>query len=320
MQEASANNKRIAKNALLLYVRMLFLMLVSLYTSRVILDALGVEDYGIYNVVGGVVTMFSMLSGSLSAAISRFLTFELGTGNEEKLRIVFSSSVTIQAGIAIVIIFIAETVGLWFLNEKMVIPENRMTAANWCFQFSVITFAVNLISVPYNAAIIAHERMSAFAYISIFEGIGKLAIAWCIAIYPFDRLIFFGGMIAVLAIIIQIVYGLYCRYHFDECVYHFIYDHDLLKQMCSFAGWNFIGSSSGILRDQGINILLNLFFGPSVNASRGIAFKVQQTVQSFVVNFLTALTPPITKKYASCNYQETFNFFFGARFSYYLLR
>lgn len=182
MSQTSANNKRIAKNTLLLYFRMLFLMLVSLYTSRVILNALGVEDYGIYNVVGGVVTMFSMLSGSLSAAISRFITFELGTGDEDKLKMVFSSSVTIQAGIALIIILIAETLGLWFLNEKMVIPANRMAAANWCFQFSIITFAINLISVPYNAAIIAHEKMSAFAYISIMEALGKLTIAWLIVI------------------------------------------------------------------------------------------------------------------------------------------
>lgn len=317
MIDNSANNKRIAKNTLLLYVRMLFLMLVSLYTSRVILNALGVDDYGIYNVVGGFVMMFSMLSSSLSAAISRFLTFELGTGDTEKLKRVFSSSVTIQAGIAIVVILIAETIGLWFLNEKMVIPDNRITAANWCYQFSIITFAINLISVPYNAAIIAHERMSAFAYISIVEGLGKLAIAWCIVVSPIDRLVFFAGLVAALAVIIRFIYGLYCKHHFEECIYHFIYDHNLLKQMCGFAGWNFIGSSSGILRDQGINILLNLFFGPSVNASRGIASKVQQTVQNFVGNFLTALTPQITKKYASGNYQDTFKLvFFGAGFHY----
>ena len=164
MQDNSVNNKRIAKNTLLLYFRMLLLMLISLYTSRVILNALGVEDYGIYNVVGGVVTMFSMLSGSLSSAISRFITFELGKGDILKLKNVFSSSVTIQAGLALIIIVIAETLGLWFLNQKMVIPVNRMVAANWCFQFSIITFAINLISVPYNAAIIAHEKMSAFAY------------------------------------------------------------------------------------------------------------------------------------------------------------
>ncbi|MCI5854036.1 MAG: MATE family efflux transporter, partial [Prevotella sp.] len=169
MSTDSANNKRIAKNTLLLYFRMLLTMVVSLYTSRVVLGALGVEDYGIYNVVGGVVAMFSMLSGSLSAAISRFITFELGTGNNEKLKRVFSSSVTIQMGLSAIILVLAETVGLWFLNNKMVIPESRMYAANWVFQLSLLTFVINLISIPYNAAIIAHERMSAFAYISIFE-------------------------------------------------------------------------------------------------------------------------------------------------------
>ena len=169
--DSSNNNKRIAKNTLLLYFRMLLTMVVSLYTSRVVLGALGVEDYGIYNVVGGVVAMFSMLSGSLSAAISRFITFELGTGNKEKLKRVFSSSVTIQMGLCAIILVLAETVGLWFLNNKMVIPESRMYAANWVFQLSLLTFVINLISIPYNAAIIAHERMSAFAYISIFEAV-----------------------------------------------------------------------------------------------------------------------------------------------------
>ena len=320
MSEISANNKRIAKNTLLLYVRMLFLMLISLYTSRVILNALGVEDYGIYNVVGGVVTMFTMLSGSLSAAISRFITFELGTGDIEKLKKVFSSSVTIQAGIALLVILIGETVGLWFLNEKMVIPENRMTAANWCFQFSIITFAINLISVPYNAAIIAHEKMSAFAYISIIEGLGKLAIAWCIVISPIDRLVFFAGMVAVLAIIIRIIYGLYCKHYFEECTYHFVYDYDLLKQMFGFAGWNFLGNSAGILNSQGVNILSNLFFGVSVNAARGIAEKINAVMTQFVNNFTTAINPQITKSYAQgeIDYMRQLTYS-GARFSSYLL-
>ena len=260
MDTDSANNKRIAKNTLLLYFRMLFLMLVSLYTSRVILNALGVEDYGIYNVVGGVVTMFSMLSGSLSAAISRFLTFELGRGDYKKLHKIFSSSVTIQIAIVLVIMVLAQTIGLWFLNEKMVIPSERLTAANWCYQFSIITFAISLISVPYNAAIIAHERMSAFAYISILEALGRLSVAWCILQSPIDRLIFYGGMVALVGFIIFLIYMVYCKRHFDECTYHLIYDHDLLKQMFGFAGWNFIGASSSVLRDQGGNIILNLFF------------------------------------------------------------
>ncbi|MBQ0061390.1 MAG: oligosaccharide flippase family protein, partial [Bacteroidales bacterium] len=186
------NNKRIAKNTLLLYVRMLILMLVSLYTSRVVLNALGVEDYGIYNVVGGFVAMFSIISGSLSAAISRFITFELGTGNKDKLKSIFSSSITIQILLSIIIFIIAETIGLWFLNEKLVIPENRLVAANWCYQFSIASFIFSMISVPYNASIIAHERMSAFAYIGIVEAVGKLIIAFSIAFSPMDHLLFYS--------------------------------------------------------------------------------------------------------------------------------
>ena len=245
----SANNKRIAKNTLLLYVRMLFLMLISLYTSRVILNALGIDNYGIYNVVGGLVSMFSLISASLNASISRFLTFELGKGDRERLKDVFSTSVTIQIALALIVFFIAESVGLWFLNYKMVIPEGRMVAANWCFQFSIVTFVINLISVPYNAAIIAHEKMSAFAYISIIEAASKLIIAWLIVVNPIDRLIFFAAMCAMLSMIIRFVYAAYCK-RFEECRYHFYYDHDLFKQMFGFAGWNFIGASSMILRDN----------------------------------------------------------------------
>lgn len=319
-QNNTANSKRIAKNTLLLYVRMLFLMLISLYTSRVILNALGVEDYGIYNVVGGVVTMFSVLSGSLSAAISRFLTFELGTGNTESLKRVFSSSVTIQAGISLIFIVMAETIGLWFLNTKMVIPDERIVAANWCFQFSVITFAINLVTVPYNASIISHEKMSAFAYISIIEGLGKLMIAWCITISPIDRLVFYAGMVAILAWSICFIYSSYCKRHFEECIYHFIYDHDLLKQMFGFAGWNFIGASSAVLRDQGGNIILNLFFGPTVNAARAISVKVNAVINSFVQNFMMALNPQITKSFASGETDYMFKLIFqGARYSYYIL-
>lgn len=320
MTNLTTNNKRIAKNTLLLYVRMLFLMLVSLYTSRVILNALGVEDYGIYNVVGGVVTMFSILSGSLSAAITRFITFELGTGNSERLKSIFSSAVNIQAVLALIIIIIAETIGLWFLNEKMVIPVERLTAANWCYQFSIITFVINLISVPYNATIIAHERMAAFSYISILEAIGKLLVAWCIVISPIDRLSFFAAMIALLAIIIRMVYASYSKRHFEECSYHFIYDYELLKEMFGFAGWNFIGASSAVLRSQGINILLNLYFGPAVNAARAIASRVNLAITSFVHNFMVALNPQITKSYASGDREYMFKLIFqGARLSYYIL-
>ena len=296
------------------------MMAVSLYTSRVVLNALGVEDFGIYNVVGGVVAMFSMLSGSLSSAITRFITYELGTGNQENLKKIFSSSVTIQIGLAVLIIVLAEAVGVWFLNVKMNIPDARIVAANWVFQFSILTFAINLISVPYNASIIAHERMSAFAYISILEAIGKLVIAFLIVISPMDKLIFYAILMCSVALIVRFAYGTYCKKHFEECAYHFIFDKDLLKRMFGFAGWNFIGASAGILRDQGVNVIINLFCGPIVNAARGIAIQVNNAVQGFVSNFMTALNPQIIKSYASQdkNYLKSL-LFRGSRYSFFLL-
>lgn len=320
MSLASENNKRIAKNTLLLYFRMLLTMVVSLYTSRVVLQALGVEDYGIYNVVGGVVAMFSMLSGSLSAAISRFITFELGRNNLDNLKKVFSSAVTIQIALSLIIVLLAETIGLWFLNNKMIIPNERMIAANWVYQFSILTFAVNLISIPYNATIIAHEKMSAFAYISILEVIGKLVVAFTIVISPVDKLIYYGFLLMLIALIICSVYGYYCKRHFNECTYQFIFDKLLLKQMFGFAGWNFIGASSAILRDQGGNIVMNLFCGPVVNAARGIAMQVNHAIHGFVSNFMTALNPQITKSCASGNHEYMMTLIFqGARLSFYML-
>lgn len=320
MTNISSNNKRIAKNTLLLYIRMLFMMAVNLYTSRVVLNALGVEDFGIYNVVGGVVAMFSMLSGSLSSAISRFITYELGTGNRENMNKIFSSSVTIQIAMAVFIAVLAEAIGVWFLNVKMNIPETRMMAANWVFQFSVLTFAINLISVPYNASIIAHERMSAFAYISILEAIGKLAVAFLIVISPMDKLIFYAILMCMIALVVRLAYGTYCKKHFEECTYHFILDKDLLKQMFGFAGWNFIGASSAVLREQGGNVVINLFCGPTVNAARGIASQVNSAICGFVINFMTALNPQITKSYASNDHDYMMTLIFqGARLSFYML-
>ena len=320
MTAASENNKRIAKNTLLLYFRMLFMMAVSLYTSRVVLNVLGVEDFGIYNVVGGVVAMFTMLSGSLSAAITRFITYELGAGNQDNLRKIFSSAVTIQIGLAILIILLAEAVGVWFLNLKMNIPVARLNAANWVFQFSLLTFAINLISVPYNASIIAHERMSAFAYISILEAVGKLSIAFLIVVSPIDRLIFYALLMCVIALVVRVAYGAYCKKHFEECTYRFIFDKDLLKRMFGFAGWNFIGATSSILRDQGGNVVINLFCGPAANAARGIAFQVNNAISGFVTNFMTALNPQITKSYAAGDRDYMMVLIFqGARLSFYML-
>lgn len=320
MSQASQNNKRIAKNTLLLYVRMLFLMAVNLYTSRVVLNALGVEDFGIYNVVGGVVAMFSVISGSLSAAISRFITYELGKGNNDRLNKIFSASVTIQLLLSLIIVILVESIGVWFLNVKMSIPTDRMLAANWVLQFSIATFVINLVSVPYNAAIIAHERMSAFAYISILEALGKLAIAFLIVVSPMDRLIFYAILMCSVAVIIRAVYGYYCKRHFAECTYHFHWDREILKKMFGFAGWNFIGASSAVLRDQGGNIIINLFAGPAVNAARGIAGQVNNAVTGFVSNFMTALNPQITKSYASGDREYMMTLLYqGARLSFYML-
>lgn len=320
MSDTSANNKRIAKNTLLLYIRMLFMMAVSLYTSRVILHTLGVEDFGIYNVVGGVVAMFSVISGSLSSAISRFITYELGKGDKEKLVRIFSSSVTIQIGLGLIILVLAEAIGIWFLNTKMTIPTNRMYAANWVFQLSILTFIINLISVPYNAAIIAHERMSAFAYISILEVVAKLVIVYLLLVSPIDKLIFYAILMAAVALIIRFVYGYYCKRHFEECTYHFVFDKELLKRMFGFAGWNFIGAASAVLRDQGGNIVINLFCGPAVNAARGIAYQVNSAISGFVSNFMMALNPQITKSYASGDRDYMMTLIYqGARLSFYIL-
>lgn len=312
---------RIAKNTLFLYCRMLFLMFVGLYTSRVVLDALGVSDLGIYNATGGVVALFSVLSGSLAAAISRFLTYELGKGSgTEELRKVFSSSLTIQCIIAVVIIILAEAAGPWFLSSKMTIPPDRMAAAHWVLQFSIITFAVNLISVPYNAAIIAREKMGAFAYIGIFEGLAKLGVAFMISMSPIDKLVWYALLMCLVALAVRFAYRTYCRRNFCECRAKLIYDGGLFRQMFSFAGWNFIGASSAVLRDHGGNILINVFCGPAVNGARAVAMQLNSAVQGFVSNFMTALNPQITKSYAASDRQYMNRLICtGAKYSFFLL-
>ena len=242
------NNKRIAKNTAMLYVRMLFIIAVSLYTSRIILQALGVEDYGIYNAVGGVVAMFSIISGSLSAAISRYLTYEIGIGNKQKLNIIFCTSVNIQIVMSLIVMVIAEVVGVWFLNTKMNIPANRLYSANWVLQCSIITFMVNLISVPYNSLIIAHEKMSAFAYISILEVILKLVICYLLCLFPGDKLILWSVLLMSVSLIMRIVYGYYSKHHFKEAHYRFILDKVLLKDMSRFIGWAFFGNGVVVLK------------------------------------------------------------------------
>ena len=299
MSETSANNKRIAKNTLLLYVRTLFVMLVTLYTSRVVLNTLGVSDYGIYNVVGGVVAMFSVISVSLSSSISRFITYELGHGDFDKLKRIFSTSINIQVGISLVILVLAEVFGVWFLNTKMNIPAERMTAANWVLQCSLLSFIIGLISVPYNACIIAHERMSAFAYISILEVVLKLAVVYMLLVSPYDKLATYAVLLVVVALIVRLTYGQYCKRHFEESRYRFVHDKSLIKEMTGFAGWSFFGNGAYMLNTQGVDMLINIFFGVTFNAARGVATQVQNAVMQFVNNFTVAVNPQITKSYAS---------------------
>ena len=320
MQDTSANNKRIAKNTLLLYFRTIIIMLVSLYTSRVILNVLGVEDYGIYNVVGGFVAMFSMISGALSASISRFITFELGRGDKERLNQVFSMSINIQVAIVLIILLLGVSLGGWFLNEKMNIPVERMTAANWVLYCSLVVFCINLISIPYNACIIAHEHMNAFAYVSILDAFSKLGVCYMITISPFDKLASYSVLLAVAALLIRVVYGVYCNRHFVECHYRWTKDTLLFKQMFGFSSWSFLTNACTIFNTQGVNILINMFFGVALNAARGVANQVEGAIMQFVYNFTMALNPQITKNYAAGNTRETFKLVCrGAKFSYFLL-
>ena len=322
MADHSANNRRIAKNTLMLYVRMLFGMLVSLYTSRVLLNALGVEDYGIYGAVGGFVSMFSLISASLSSSVSRFLTFELGTGNKEKLSRVFSTSILIQIALAIIVVLLSETLGIWFLHHKMTIPAERMGAAEVVFQASIVSFVFGLLSVPFSASIVSHEKMGVFAFFGIFEIIARLAIVLLIAFCAWvsDRLIVYSVLIMALRLIMQGIYFFYCRHSFEECRISFIFDKKVFSEMGAFATWNFIGCTAGLLKDQGVNLLYNVFVGPVLNAARGIAGSVNVAVTSFASNFMTALNPQITKLYAAGDLKYAHSLVErGSRFSFYII-
>lgn len=320
MSDTQLNNKRIAKNTILLYFRTIFIMLITLYTSRVILNQLGVEDYGIYSVVGGVVAMFAVISSALSSSISRFITFELGRGDINKLRTIFSTSVNIQIVISLIVLVLGEIIGVWFLNYKMTIPENRLVAANWVLQCSLISFCIGLVSVPYNALIIAHERMSAFAYISILEAALKLAICYLLVISPWNRLISYALLMLFVSLVIRFTYGMYCSRNFKESHYQFIYDKSLFREMTSFAGWTFFTNVAWIFNTQGVNLLINVFFGVTLNAARGIASQVEGAVMQFVNNFTIAINPQITKCFAAGEKDQMFNLICrGSKFSILLL-
>lgn len=320
MPNNTTSNKRIAKNTMLLYIRTFFVMLISLYTSRVVLKALGVEDYGVYNVVGGIVAMFSVISGALSTTISRFITYEIGSGDSIRLKKVFSTSLAVQIVIAAIIVVLVEIIGVWFLKTQMQIPEGRETAAMWVLQCSLVAFCIDLISLPYNACIIAHEHMGAFAYISILQAVLKLVICFLLLISPIDRLILYALLMLVVSIIIRVIYTIYCHRHFEESSVRIHYYKDIFKEMFGFAGWSFFTNSIYIINTQGVNMLINVYYGVVYNAARGVANQVEHAVISFVNSFTTAINPQITKSYAAGALDDMFTLVCrGARFSYYLM-
>ncbi len=320
MSTNSENNKRIAKNTLFLYMRMLLIMGVTLYTSRVVLRVLGVEDFGIYNVVGGIVTMCSFLNGAMSQSTQRFLAFEIGRGNPLRLAEVFSLSMTIHIGIALIVLLLAETIGLWFLITQMNIPESRMEAAQWVYQFALFSFVISMVQAPYNAAIITRERMHVYAYISIVEVVLKLVVAFLLECISFDKLKLYGALIFLVTVLIALFYRCYCVRNFQECHYKLYWSKTLYKTISSFAGWSMFGTLAWISKSQGLNLILNIFYGPVLNASYGIASQVNTAINSFVQNFTTALNPQIIKSYANDDRNYMIQLLFrGAKFSYFLL-
>lgn len=293
-------------------------MFISIYTSRIILDVLGVDNYGIYNVVGGFVAMFSVLSGTLTAASQRFLAFELGK-KEAYIQKVFSTSVTIHLILAVCLLILIEIVGLWFLNFEMNIPVSRLYAANWVLQCSAITFCINLISIPYISVIIAYEKMSAFAYISIVEVVLKLVAVYGLYMVRYDVLIIYSIVMLLIAIFQRVIYGIYCSKRIKECSYDFSYNKEIISKMLKFSGWNLIGSSAAVFNGQGINMVVNLFFGVTMNAARGIAGQVENAAVSFVQNFMMALNPQITKSYAAGDFEYVNKMILqGTKFCFYL--
>lgn len=314
------NSKRLAKNTVVLYFRMLFSLLVSLYTSRVVLNALGVDDYGVYNAVAGFVAMFSLLSNSLTSSISRYLTYGLGKGDVAALKETFSAAIIIEFILVVIVVLLAETFGLWFLNTTMQIPDGRITAANIVFQLSILTFSINLISVPYNASIISHEHITTFAYVGIIRSCLTLAVALIVDIAPVDKLVLYAALLALISLAERVFYGFYCSRKFVECHIAKISNKVVFKQLCSFAGWNFFGTGSAVLRDQGLNMLINVFCGPAVNAARGIAMQVSSAVSQFSSSFITSINPQITKTYASGDIRASFRLvFMGTKLTFFLL-
>lgn len=314
------SSSRLMKNTILLYFRMALMMCINLYTSRVVLEALGVEDYGIFNVVGGVIVMFSFFSDGMMASTQRFLTFELGKGDKEKLHAIFITSLHIHIILAIVTVIVGETIGLWFVLEKMVIPPERMVAALWCYHLSIVIIVLTILYYPYMSAIVAHEKMSSFAYIAILDAVLRLLMVYLLLVFDYDRLIFYAILYAGEKVLIRMVYNIYCIRHFEECKYKWIFQKSLFKEMASFAGWSMGGHIAYAGYTQGLNLLLNVFFGPVVNAARAVAVQAQSAVSQFTTNFQMAINPQITKTYASGQLDEMHRLVYrGTRLTFCLL-
>lgn len=320
IEEGRENHKRIAKNTVFLYLRMLVSLFISFFTSRVILQSLGIIDFGIYNVVGGVVAMFSFFNSALSAATGRFLSYELGTGDSTKLKRTFVSAFSTHVLLGLLVFALIEIIGLWFVYNKLNIPFDRLYAAIIVFHISALSCFFAIIQVPFNACVTSHEKMSAFAYISILEAMLKLLIAYAIYIYAGDKLIFYAVLLLVTQVVINYIYIVYCTRNFSECIIRFQLDRETAIPMLKYSGWDLYGNLSVMVRGQGLNVLQNLFFGPVVNASTAVANQVMNGIMGFTNNFLTAVRPQIVKQYASKNYNSFQKLVIASsRYSYYLL-
>ena len=321
-ENSVSNNRRIAKNTFFLYIRTFIIMLVSLYTVRVVLQALGEENYGIYNVVGGIVVMFSFLSRVLASASQRYFAFELGRDNFMRLKQVFSIMLILYVLVILVIIIASESFGLWFLHFKATIPAGRMVAAEWIFQFSIISFSITLFTTPYQADIIAHEKMDVYAYIGILEAVLQLGLALLLQFVPTttDILITYGLLMLLNSFIVNGSYIVYALKKYEESHFKFFWETGLAKEILSYSGWNIFGGVAGVARSQGINMLINVFFSPAINAARGIAYQVSNAINHFASNFYTAVRPQVTKNYAKGDMEATLSLVFSSsKFTYYLL-
>lgn len=320
MAEQVSTNKTIAKNTIFLYFRMMFTMIVSLFTSRVILQVLGVEDFGIYQTVGGVVGMLQFLNAALGTGSSRFLTFEMGTGNYEKLKRTFSSVLTAHLLLAFIIFVVAETAGLWFVYNKLVIPAERMEAAVFAYHLSILAAVFQITQVPYNACIISHEKMSIYAYVSIAETTLKLAIVYALYIGGWDKLMLYSTLYCIVNIGIVLFYRIYCTKRYEEAHYKPMWDKEIMKGVLGYSGWNLFANTSIALNNQGAIILINMFFSPSVVAARAIANQVNMAAHQFISNFRTAANPQIVKRYASGDFEGSKSLLLGStKFSFYLM-